>query len=244
MKKILLLFSITSLGFLMNSCMEAGEQNYSGDRQFSYVTSDNAGLIYARNEGGFITSSVIKALQPGQCYLISYSWSTANGMLSTSEGYNVFNVVVTAEPELVPSTNLSMQDAPDGLTAPLMLSMPPYFDPSAYFGDHWAFAYQWKKKEGETATLRFYKSSTTVGTSNPDEVLVDVRLVKSGTATGTTEKTENGLIAANMSALRMALGNPSGTTIKNIPIRFRYYQEGQTQPTITSQTYNMSVGTN
>jgi len=62
MRKSLLLFSVLCLGLIMTSCLDDGNQNYSGTFQFSYVDMDDNGLVYARNEGGFITSNEIKTM--------------------------------------------------------------------------------------------------------------------------------------------------------------------------------------
>lgn len=244
MRKFLLLFSVLSIGLIMTSCLDNGDQNYTGTYQFSYVDMDDNGMVYARNEGGFITSNEIKTmLEPGKCYFISYTWSSEQGMSKTSDGYNVYNVILTDEPEAVPSTNLIMADAPSGSGNSMTLVFPPYFDAATYFGDFWTFSYQWKKKEGETALVRFYKA-TDNGSDNELDVLIDVRMTKMGTATGTTEKTENGVIAVNMSSLRSLLGPSTGTSTKNYQLKFRFYQEGKTEPTVSTQSYPMTVYSN
>lgn len=241
MRKLLLLFSVLCIGLVMTSCLDEGDQNYTGTLQFSYVDMDDNGLVYARNSGGFITSNEIKTmLEPGRCYFISYSWASEQGVTKTSEGYQVYNVILTDEPEAVPSTSLVMADAPTEIGDGFSLMLPPYFDAATYFGDFWAFTYTWKKKEGETALVRFYKATDT-NSSEEDDVLIDVRMTKMGTATGTTEKTENGVIAVNMSSLRSLLGPSTGTSTKNVQIKFRYYQEGKTVPTVSTQSYPMTV---
>ncbi|MDD4379350.1 MAG: hypothetical protein PHN83_05340 [Dysgonamonadaceae bacterium] len=242
MKKIVLICSILTMGFMLSSCLDSGDSSYTGVMEFSYVTMDNSGLIYARSEGGMITSPQIKLLDPGKCYLLSYTWSSENGTTSSVDDFLISNVVLTAEPVQVPSTMLILQDAPkDDIGTPFTSFSRPYFHPGIYFGDFWAFSYQWKKKEGETASVEFYKS--TEDTGNPDEVMIDVRLNKTGTPTGTTEKTESGRIAVNMNPLRLLLGSSSGTQTKNIYLRFRYYREGQSEPFTDPYKYLMTIYT-
>ncbi len=238
MKKCVLFFSIVIMGFMLSSCLESGDQSYAGVMQFSYVTMDNSGFIYARNEGGFITSESIRMLSPGNCYFLSYTWNSENGMTQSADGFNIFNVVLTDEPEPVPSTTLVMADAPAEVGTPFYKFSSPYYSRDEYFGDFWAFSYQWKKKKGEEARVDFYKSSETTETSG--EILIDVRLSKIGTPTETTETIENGIIAVNMSSLRNLLQTSGETETKNVPIRFRYYIEGGSEP-IKSSAYAITI---
>ncbi len=241
MKKSVLIFSMVTMGFLLSSCLESGDRSYTGVMQFSYVTMDNSGLIYARNEGGFITSSDIKMLYPGSCYFLSYTWNSENGMTQSADGFNIFNVVLTAEPEPVPSTTLVMSDAPAEAGTPFYQFSDPYYSSDEYFGDFWAFSYRWKKKKGEEARVDFYKSSET--TETPGEILIDVRLSKIGTPNETTETTETGVIAVNMKPLRNLLQTSGGTEAKNVPIRFRYYVEGKSEPIKSSSSYALTIYT-
>jgi len=220
---------------MLNSCLDSGDKSYTGVMEFSYVATDGSGLVYARSLGGMITSSDIKMLNPGQCYFLSYTWNSENGMTQSNDGFSVFNVALTADPEPVPSTTLVMSDAPEESVTPFFKFSDPFYSPDKYFGDFWLFSYQWKKKEGEKANVEFYKSSEE--TENPNEILIDVRLKKTGTANGTTEKTETEIIAVDMSPLRALLGTSSGNDKKNVPIRFRYYVEGKSEPTLSSQCF-------
>lgn len=240
MKKILLICSIVTMGFMLNSCLESGDQSYTGVMEFSYVTMDNGGQIYARSVGGIITSPEIELLYPGKCYLLSYTWSSENGTTQSVDGFLINNVVLTADPFPVPSTSLILQDAPEEDTGvPFSLLSQPFFDSGTYFNDFWAFSYQWKKKDGEEPLVQFYKSSEVK--DNPDDIFIDVRLNKAGTPTGTTEKTESEVIAVNMGSLRTLLGSPSGTQTKNIYLRFRYYREGQSEPITDTYRYPMTI---
>lgn len=238
MKKSVLFFSMVIMGFMLSSCLESGDQSYTGVMQFSYVTMDNSGLIYARNEGGFITNESIRMLYPGNCYLLSYTWNSENGMTQSADGFNIFNVVLTDEPEPVPLTTLVMSDAPAEAGTPFYKFSSPYYSSDEYFGDFWAFSYQWKKKKGEEVRVDFYKSSET--TETPGEILIDVRLSKTGTPTETMETIENGIIAVNMSSLRNLLQTSGETETKNVPIRFLYYIEGGSEP-IKSSAYAITI---
>ena len=242
MKKFFLAMSLIGTMFLMNSCLDSGESSYTGNMEYAYVTSDITGLVYARAFGGMITSPEIQNLTPGYCYLISYSWTSSNGSVASSEGYQINKVTVLnnlSEKDKIPFTQLILSNALDGLTTPATaIYFPPAYSPTNYFGDYWAFSYRWKKKEGETATLQFYKADD----STSDKVIIDIRFVKSGTATGTEEKTQDDLIAVNMSSLRSLLGPTTGTSTVNIPIVFRYYEENKSSLTTTNTTtYYMTV---
>jgi hypothetical protein len=247
MKKILLAFSMIGMMILMNSCLDSGEQTYTGNSEFAYVTRDNNGLIYART-GSFnmITAPELQLLTPENCYFISYSWSSSNGITQSSDNFKLMNVSILGNPaeDRIPSTSLIMNEAPEELTTPVTIYFPPAYHSSNFFGDFWAFSYRWKKKEGESATLQFYKANSSGNESgSSDEVLIDIRLIKTGSGIG-TEKTQDDVIAVNLSQLRYLLGPLTGTTTKNVPIRFRYYEEGKTTPTTTTTSYFMAVYVN
>ena len=241
MKKFFLAMSLIGTMFLMNSCLDSGESSYTGNMEYAYVTSDISGLVYARAAGGIITSPEIQNLIPGYCYLISYTWTSSNGSVTSSDGYQIEKVTVLNDlnENKIPSTQLILSNAPDGLTTPATaIYFPPAYSPTNYFGDYWAFSYRWKKKDGETATLQFYKADD----STSEKVIIDIRFVKSGTATGTEEKTQDDLIAVNMSSLRSLLGPSTGTSTVNIPIVFRYFEENKPSLTTTSgNSYYMTV---
>lgn len=245
MKKILLICSIVFMGFMLNSCLDSEDQNITGSKQFSYITSDNLGNVYARSTSGYvalpITFKEINMLEQGRCYLLSYTWISEYGMTQLSDGFQVYNVVLTAEPEPVPSAMLHLSDAPQGSGVPFYRFSAPFYSSDEYFGDFWLFSYQWKKKKGEEANVEFYKSSETMDTSG--EILIDVRLNKIGTPTETTETITDELIAVNLHPLRNLLQTPGGTKPKEVPIRFRYYIEGKSEPTKSSQPYYMIIYT-
>ena len=243
MKNLILFSTIILLG--LSSCLEKGETQFSGE-SFSMISMDKKGLVYAKvvtndMRAAFITSPQIKQLAPGTFAIIAYSWTESNGITQTDEGLQVYNANTTAEIKQLPKTTLYPSDAPATPNDPFLLYAPTY-DSGLYFNDHWMFPYSFKHKEGETGTLRFYKSTTAPKTENSNEIIVDIRLVKSGTATGTTEKTTQSGIVVDMSQLRE--GTPTtGTTTKTLQIKFRFYREGQTEP-FTTQPFPMLVFTN
>lgn len=245
MKKTMLFLSMIGISLIMTSCLDGGEAAFSSENDFSYITRDDKGLVYARvyyrGQGNFITSSGIQQMNPGDLKFISYSWTEELGTTATAEGYIVYNVNVLGQPEDVSKTELIPADAPspeEDAEDPIQFVLgDPVKDSGTFFGDYWLFGYSYKQKKGETATLRFYQSSDSDKDKN--EFIIDVRLLKAGEPTEDTESTENDYIAVNMSQIRN-LYPSTGTTLKSVTIKFRYYRDGQTDE-YTTQAYTMNV---
>jgi len=231
MKKIVLICSILTMGFMLSSCLDSGDQSYTGVLQFSYVTMDEeSGLIYANTASGLaITSDKIKTLTPNRYYFISYTWKSEYG----SNGVICNAVVSDVVP--VPYVMLGFQEAPSDTIIPLTKFEPIVYDSEMYDYkyDLWVFSYQWEREKDEVATVEFYTSSEISGDN--DEIIIDVRLrvVKDA------NKTETGTVSLDVKDLRNMLKSSLGTGKKKV--RFRYYTEkpGGVELKITTDSYSL-----
>jgi len=231
MKKIVLIFSMVTMGFLLSSCLESGDQSYEGVMQFSYVTMDEeSGLIYANTASGLaITSDKIKTLTPNRYYFISYTWNSEYG----SNGAICNAVVSDVVP--VPYVMLEFQEVPSDTIIPLTKFEPIVYDSemSDYKYDLWVFSYQWEREKDEVATVEFYTSSEIFGDN--DQIIIDVRLrvVKDA------NKTETGTVSLDVKDLRNMLKSSFETGSKKV--RFRYYVKDVSGGTklVTSDAYSI-----
>ncbi len=246
MKKLNLLLSLFAASLLLTSCLKEGDGSFSHPSDFAYITQDAEGLVYARTfyngRGNFITSPGIKEVGPGNFVLASYSWNNENGTVTTSEGYNVYNVITTEVSKPFSKTTLNMSPAP---TEPLMsfkTIQRPIFSPDKFFDDHWAFSYTYKGKEGNAPIVNFYEAERTEN-QQADEIIIDMRLNTIGTSTS-EDKELSDVIVVNMTPLRQKYSGSSTTTTKTLTLKFRYYEEGKTEPVLSQYAYQMVVAGN
>ncbi|MDD2244795.1 MAG: hypothetical protein VB024_12025 [Dysgonamonadaceae bacterium] len=236
MKKNLFLIAIAALGLFFTSCLGGldNDSSYAGSREFAYIdyNAEHA-LTYAVTPGrlGLITSPEIKQMAPGTTAFISYSWTSKDGYVSNT---NVYNVTLTEEPEIIPGTSLILSEAPESVTPFNKLNVL-LADQFNYFGNRWLFTYDWKKKEGETSTAMFYLNMSNFD-RNSSELIIDVRFVKSGTATGTKETLTQEFIALNLSALRDLYETEGSSGYRDINVKFRYNASNSTGPVFVNQT--------
>lgn len=245
MKKLNLLLSLFVVGIILTSCFKEGDGSFSHPGDFSYITQDDDGLIYARTfyegRGNLITSPGIKDVGPGKFVITRYSWNNESGTVKTSDGNTVYNVVTTEISDPLSTTKLTMSPATENGVSFKAIHRP-IFDSGTYFDDHWAFSYVYSGKEGEAPVVSFYEAARQ-SEQNPDEVIIDVRLNKIGTATGTQDKEMTNSIVVDMSPLRQKYAAERANT-KALSIKFRHYQEGRTEPVFSQYTYPMVLRDN
>lgn len=229
-KKISLLLVLSAVLFL-SSCLDSGDSSYIGDKEYSYITRDEAsGTIYARTLAGyFITSSRISLLSPGTTAFLTYQVTEETETISIGENVLVYKVGMGAEPIEIDQTTLQLTAAPSNVDTVYFESLvEPIYAENEYFGDRWLFPYTFKAKKGENFSVKFYKADEMEpNQSVNNEVIIDVRLEKMGEAeTGAAEKLEGDYISANFSALRNVLIDDAGTDGR-INIKFRYFRADQ-----------------
>ena len=227
MRKLILFFSVVIAGLFLTSCLEAGDSNFSGQRQLFYITQLE-GTQVAHNGDFVMTSNEIKSKDPDRWYLITWSWSTENGMVST----NVHNAI-TPEIEQIPLGIYSQQEAPQETMTPVLnFNMVGGLPIAGSFGDFLIVQYVWNKKEGEKVQAKLYNETTQPDAT--DTYILELRLEKSGTSTETSGKNVDGFAAFDVSSLR-SLVNFNGQDFKDIQLKFNYYKENAGQPTSVTQ---------
>ncbi|MDR1517013.1 MAG: hypothetical protein LBS52_02745 [Dysgonamonadaceae bacterium] len=241
MRKLFLFFSVVGLSVLMNSCLGDGKNSFT-EAYPCYITTDNSTyLTYARTlNGRFITSNEIKLMEPGTFHSISYSWDESYGTTPISIGgysYPVYNVTSTSEE--IGKKELYYSEAPDEENpVPLYYSSQFQAVPDeygTYWNDHWVIAYAYKIKKGESISAQFYVPPRSSDENNA-EVVIDVRLTKSGTAESTAEIVEDDVVALNMAPIRSQYISSANQTVN---VKFRFYTEGQTGLYTTTNSYPM-----
>ncbi len=239
-KKISLLLVLSAVLFL-SSCLDSGQQSYIGDKEYSYITRDEAsGTIYARTLAGyFITSSKISLLTPGTVAFLTYQVTEETEKVSIGENVSVYKVTTDGEPIEIDQTPLQSTSAPVVENIVFFESlMEPIYAENEYFGDRWLFPYTYKAKKGENLSVKFYRAEQSPS-EDPvnNEVIIDVRLEKMGNPeSGAVEKLEGNYIATNMSMLRNILVGNAGIDGK-VNIKFRYYRADQPGALFTSNKF-------
>ncbi len=243
-KKISLLLVLSAVLFL-SSCLKSGEQSYIGNEEFSYITQDDkTGTIYARTLGGyFITSEKINLLTPGTTAFLTYQITEETEKIVTGENGNVtiFKSAMGAEPISISQSTLMFTDAPNVPIVYFENLIKPIFTSNEYFGDRWLIGYTANVKKGENMKVNFYKTNVEASTANTnEEVIIDVRLVKSGEAeSGATDKLETKVVTANFSSLRAMF---KGSDKEKINIKFRFYRTANKEEIYTtSEIFSMQL---
>jgi hypothetical protein len=218
-----------------------GGNSFSED-SIGYITTDySTGLTYARTlTGRFITSSEIKAMSPGTFHYFVYSWEESYGAAYIGDGYyTVYNVISTSDTEIGKKEVFPYEAPTDENQIPLASTT--QFQAindlyGTYMDDYWIVGYGYKIKKGEVVSASFYAPAIDQSSSTATEVVIDIRLTKSGTAETTTETSESNIIALNMSQIRNRYITSSTKTMN---VKFRFYVDGQTDP-YTTAAYQMA----
>lgn len=237
MKNLILFLAVLLIS--LSSCMKEQDSEFTVYTDFSYITKDANGLLIARtfNQGsyGFITSPEIKKMNPGEFKFLTYRWATAMGSVTSSDGISIYNVQVSPDILGIDSTSLKHATVPTPEVPNHFMMLPVAFDPFTFFDDNWLIQYNYKK--GEDASLDFYMNEPTE--NNPDEYIIDVVMTKNGTASG--NQVIEDYIVVDLSDIRNRY-SATGSSYKNLSIKFRYYRENEIEPYIT-KSYTMSVFT-
>lgn len=229
MKKLILLFSTLSLIVFLNSCLQVGEETRSGNGQLFYITQSD-GVKIAINGYMAMTSEEIKSKELGRWYFITWSWTATQGV-SEKGIYNAS----TPDIEEVPEGSFFSSNAPtEKQTSISNFNVVSGVSLTKIFGNSLLFTYSWDKAEGESAKLKmFYEINTEkINNSVAEPIVIDVRLEKTGTASGTA-KPFSDIASINMSELANVVQFSSTDNYKDISVKFRYNKgdgEGLTQP--------------
>lgn len=225
-KKISLLLVLSATLFL-SSCLDSDAGSWAGNEEYSYITQDPAtNLVYARTiQGYFITSEKIRSFfSDGDIGFISYQINfdeAERTMIGDQKNIIVYHADLAGEPVKVAQTKVKFESVPDAPIVHFENIMTPIFSENTYFGDRWYFPFQVKLKKGEKVKANFYKVPDE-GETSSDEVIIDIRLTKSGEAEdGATDKTVADFAVADFSDLRMMF---EGSGKKELNLKFRFYR--------------------
>lgn len=241
-KKLSLLLMLSAVLFL-SSCLDSGSNSYIGSEEFSYITrSQSTGTVYARTLAGYmITSPKIQQLTPGTGAFLTYQVTEETEKVALENNLVAYKVDLGAEPVSIDKT-LLFHRAPEDVTPVKFESlMEPVFARNDYFGDLWLFPYTYSIKKGQTAKIYFYKADKDQIENPTTDVIIDVRLVITGTPEGgATEKIEGKYITVDMSSLRMVFDDEADAA-GNLNVKFRYYRSDYEGLFTSAKTYSISI---
>lgn len=242
-KKISLLLMLSAVLFL-SSCLDSGSNSYIGNEEYSYITSSQtSGTVYARTLAGYlITSPKIQQLTPGTAAFLTYQVTEETPTVALEDNMIAYKVNLGGEPIIIDQTVLQMTTAPDVPAVNFESIMDPLYAQNQLFGDLWLFPYTYKIKKGERVTVQFYKANAEESEqSSQNDVLIDVRLTKTGTPeANATDKVEGDYVVANMSSLRMMMADKADAN-GNLNIKFRYYRADHEGLYTSSKTYTIII---
>lgn len=231
------------LEFTLNGdFIKTDTNSYTGRQELSYIVQDQVtGTVYARTiSGHFISSSGIQLITPGSIVLLSYHFTEKSKQITVNENVVAYVVDLLEEPQLLDQTPLQMSLAPAVPVIKFENLMEPIFAKNEYFGDRWIFTYSLIIKKGESVKINFYKGSYEDAMASNSDVLIDVRLEKTGIASDPIGKLETNIIGVDMSSLRKLMGGRVDTNGK-LSIKFRYYKSDNENIYITRNVYHMNI---
>lgn len=242
-KKISLLLMLSAVLFL-SSCLDSGSNSYIGNQEYSYITrSETTGIVYARTIAGYlITSPQISILTPETAAFITYQVTEETEKVEIENGLVVYKVNLGGEPKSIDQSMLQLATAPDVPAVNFESLREPLFAETRIFGDLWLFPYTFKVKKGQNVRVDFFTVEQEPSDIKLDEVLIDVRLVKTGTPQeGATETIEADYVVVNMSTLRIMMADKADSN-GDLKIRFRYYREDYKEGLYTSnKAYSIKI---
>lgn len=242
-RKISLLLMLSAVLFL-SSCLDSGSNSYIGNEEYSYITSSQTtGKVYARTVAGYmITSPKIQQLTPGTAAFLTYQVTEETPKVTIEEGATVYDVNLGAEPNTIDKTVLIPVNAPEAPLVKFESLMEPIFARNEYFGDLWLFPFTYSIKKGESIKVQFYKADEDPSDNNDSyDVLIDVRLVKMGTAEADASPEIKGkYITVDMSSLRMLMADGASAE-GNLNIKFRYYRSDYEGLYTSNKAYSMLI---
>lgn len=254
-KTFLYVCAVAMLAIILPSCLGDNESTYQGTREFGVINITDNGVKYAAVGSGlggtYISWDGISAYSKGDAVLLTYKINT-NNIIS---GTNVLmaEYATVAEGESFPvadqkNINIQVVDTTKQANSAFFKTFNlNKYSSNTFFSDRWLFNYTAGLKEGEVLTAKFYYDATKQVRKNktalPDNAaIVDVVLTKTGTAVGTTTKTEDKMIVADMASLRRALQPSNLDTDVTKSIWFRVMREDSKVDAGYTLTYIENAG--
>lgn len=253
-KTFISLFSIAVLGLSLPSCLgDGGEQSYEVNREFGVIgtglTSTNVPITQASMSNGLIiTGGDVSNYSSGDVVLVTYKANLNNFISSTTvqvdyaniEDDDVFKVAnqksVHIE-ESVGNNDATAETSFTGITTQ-------YGHRSEFFSNRWLVSVSANlKKDQEITGIELYydkeKQTLTDGTLPDDAIILDVKLLKTASTSGTTETSvKSKSVALNLTSLRendpKTMKHPSSEKTLYIWLRYPKYN-------VSTQKYETGV---
>ena len=255
-KTFLYVCAVAMLAIILPSCLGDNESTYQGTREFGVINIADNGVKYAAvgssglNQGMYVTWDGISTYGKDDAVLLTYKVNSNNVV---SGNVLMAEYATVAEGESFPvanqkNINIQFVDTTKQANSAFFKTFNlNKYSSNNFFSDRWLFSYTAGLKDGEVLTARFYYDATKQVRKNktalPDNAaIVDVVLTKSGTAVGTTTKTEDKMIVADMASLRRALQPSNLDTDVTKSIWFRVMREDSKVDAGYALTYIENAG--
>lgn len=228
---------VAMMAIVLPSCLGDNESSYTGSGEFGVIGVQN-GIKYASVGNGlggsYITWDGVSSYSEGDAVLLSYKVNTNNIVSGTSIIKAEYATVATDGVFSVrDQKNIAIADADttkqtnSAFFKSFNLKM---YSSNTFFSDRWLFSYSATKKDGEVLTPSFFYDAKKQVQKNGEALpvntaVVDVVFTKSGTAVGTTSKTEEMLFVVNLANLRKTLPYSATDTNTSVAIWFRIMKE-------------------
>ncbi|QIK53514.1 hypothetical protein G7051_03785 [Dysgonomonas sp. HDW5B] len=254
-KTFLYVCAVAMLAVILPSCLGDNESTYQGTREFGVINIADNGVKYAAVGSGlggtYITWDGISSYAKNDAVLLTYKINT-NNIIS---GTNILKAeyATVAEGESFPYsdqkaiTSQAVDTTKQTNSAFFKTFNLNKYSSNNFFSDRWLFSYTAGLKDGEVLTAKFYYDATKQVQKNKtalpeNAAIVDVILTKTGTAVGTTTKTEDKMIVADMTSLRRALQPSSLDANVTKSIWFRIMKEDSKVEAGYTLTYIQNAG--
>lgn len=251
MRKLILFLSIITIGLLMSSCIDEGNNNYT-DSSYVYLDMSDNGVMYGKTISPYsnmrvITNPNMTAMIPGEIKVMTYSWDEEYGTTAlniSGETVQADNVRLASESLDLSITPLIMDIEAPEVEEPvkfLEIAAPLYVDSKDFMNDNWIIQYAYEARKEQFAHIEFYKRQGEIIEGKNIIISVDVHLTLTGPSNGTDLEQKVSAIALNMSQLRAAYEDSSQSTTKNLRVDFYYYVKGLDGKQKSKQTYSLTI---
>lgn len=256
-KTFLYVCVVAVLAVILPSCLGDNESTYQGTREFGVInTNSSNGVKYAAVGSGlggtYVTWDGISTYGDGDAVLLTYKINTNNIISGTNILMAEYASVADGESFPVRDqknvTNQSVDTTSQAKSAFFKTFTLSKYSSNTFFSDRWLFSYTAGKKDGEVLTATFYYDDTKQVQKNKtplpaNSAIVDVVLTKSGSAVdGSTVKTEDKMIVADLRGLRNTLKPSTSDANVTINIWFRIMTESTSATSGYTLTYLQNVG--
>lgn len=251
-KTFISLFSIAVLGLSLPSCLgDGGEQSYEVNHDFGVINTGMANSIpitqASMSNGLIITGGDVNNYSSGDVVFVTYKANLNNFVNSTTVKVDYANIqaddvikVANQKPVIIESAGNNDATAETSFTGIAIQAG----HRSEFFFNRWLVSVSANlKKDQEITGIELYydkqKQTLTEGTLPDNAIVLDVKLLKTTSTSGTTETAvKSKSIALNLTSLRTEdpkqMKNPSSEKTLYIWLRYPKYN-------VSTQKYETGV---